>query len=495
VHVVSMRSTLDVLAQSGVGADGVHVEITRRQLFGAGIGLAGSGLIGVSQDVPPAFSHLQTGVGRRVTSGRTVTARYTRPVRRGSLLVAVVSRLSTRTLAPTVGQVSDDQGNHWLQAVEYFTASHFGVDIWYCEAAGGGNRPNVTGRCLGYPVYPGTDGMRMTVLEYSGARGFELCDQICQADITGRTVTATTNFNLESNDELAISAIVGDMSSAIVPRDWNSRLADVTQRSFIADTLSSGDRSAGSPLRAKWTGLTGGKAGAAVVATFVPRGVSSRSRRLVQSCYTDSAILPAGSGHASWTSQAYPVNPAPGNTLVAFMNGSIYHPSIDCGSVIEVTDSAGGHWNKVGESGVDDHTGINISCWICQSAVGGPTSLTATFSNASQQLACLLLEFANLPPGLKVRSVSRRTFGGDDPHLSTGTPLSAGDIAFAYRTSIYVLPQGPGSPAWKQMMSDTTGANALMMLDTPAGDVTASWSGNVVTGTLDLLLVALSADD
>jgi len=408
--------------------------------------------------------------------------------------VAVVSRLSTRTLAPTVGQVSDDQGNHWLQAVEYFTANHCGLDIWYCEAAGGGNRPTVTGKCLEYPVQPGTDGMRMTVLEYSGARGFELCDQICQADITGTTVTATTNFNLESNDELAISAIVGNMSSASVPTGWNSRLADVTQSSYIADSLSTGSSSAGSPLSAVWTGLTGGRAGAAVVATFVPRGVSSKSRRLVQSSYTDSAILPAGRGHARWMSQPYPVDPAPGNTLVAFMNGSIYHPDIDCGSVIEVTDSAGGRWHKVGESGIDDHTGINISCWICQSAVGGPTSLTARFSNRSQQLACLLLEFANLPANLKVRSVSRRSFGGDLPHLTTGTPLSAGDVAFAYRTSIYVIAQGPGSPAWKQMMSDTTGANALMMLDTPAGDVTASWSGNVVAGTLDLLLIALAAD-
>ena len=45
------------------------------------------------------------------------------------------------------------------------------------------------------------------------------------------------------------------------------------------------------------------------------------------------------------------------------------------------------------------------------------------------------------------------------------------------------------------MMSDTTGANALVMLDTPPGEVTASWSGRDVGHGLDLLLVALSADN
>ena len=179
-------------------------------------------------------------MGRRVTSGRTVTAHVREECEWRKLLVAVVSRLSTRTLAPTIGQISDDQGNHWLQAVEYFTADHYGVDIWYCESARGGNRPTVTGVCLGYPVRPGTDGMRMTLLEYSGARGFELCDQICQANITGAAATATTNFGLQSNDELAISVIVGNMTSATVPSGWNSRVADVTQRCYVADTLSSG---------------------------------------------------------------------------------------------------------------------------------------------------------------------------------------------------------------------------------------------------------------
>jgi hypothetical protein len=41
-------------------------------------------------------------------------------------------------------------------------------------------------------------------------------------------------------------------------------------------------------------------------------------------------------------------------------------------------------------------------------------------------------------------------------------------------------------------MSDTTGANAEMMLNTPQGPVTASWSGDVVENGLDLLLVTLS---
>jgi hypothetical protein len=306
-------------------------------------------------------------------------------------------------------------------------------------------------------------------------------------------VTTTSNFALVSDHELAISVIMGDMTAASVPAGWNARLADHSQRCFVADNLDTGASSAGRPLHATWRQLRGGDSGVGIMATFVPKGVSAGSRRLVQSSYTDSAILPAGLGHADWDSQRYPVNPKPGNTLVAFMNGSIYHPSIDCGSIVKVTDSAGGTWHKLGESGVDDHTGINISCWICPSAVGGPTSLTATFSNASQQLACLLLEFANLPPRLKVVNLERRSYGGDVPHLASGIPLSDGDVAFAFRTSIFVLPEGPGSRRWKQIMSDTTGANALMMLNTPAGEVTADWSGSVVGNGLDILLLGLSS--
>ena len=43
-------------------------------------------------------------------------------------------------------------------------------------------------------------------------------------------------------------------------------------------------------------------------------------------------------------------------------------------------------------------------------------------------------------------------------------------------------------------MSDTTGANALMMLSARTGTLTASWSGSVLNGGLDMLLLALSSD-
>jgi hypothetical protein len=467
------------------------VEITRRQLLGGTLGFAAAGFLASKEKPAGGYSVMQSTEGPGVTSGRVISCQFENNVTAGSLLVAVISRKATRNLAPTIGQVSDNKGDHWRQAVEFYGATNYGVDIWYCEHAGGGNRPTVTATGLGYPVHPGITGMNMQLLEYGGASGFELCDQICQTTIKGTSVTVATNFALRSNHELAISVLMGDMSGVTLPAGWNARLTDPKQKSFVADNLDTGASSAGVPLSGVWN-LQGGGSGVAIMATFVPRGVSARKRRLVQSSYTDSAILPTGKGHADWTSQPFPVDPKPGNTLIAFMNGSIYHPSIECGSIVRVTDSAGGVWHKLGESGADHHTGINISCWMCPTAVGGRTALTAHFSNASQQLACLLLEFANLPRGLKVVSRERRTFGSDIPPLSTGSTLAAGGIALAFRTSIFVLPEGPGSSSWTQILSDTTGANALMMLSTPDGVVTADWSGAVVDGGLDILLLALA---
>ena len=169
--------------------------------------------------------------------------------------MAVVSRLSTAPWRPQSGRCPTTKETTGGKRSSTSADRHYGVDIWYCERARGGNRPAVTAVCLGYPVYPGTDGMRMSLLEYSGADGFELCDQISQSNIRGTSASTTTTFGLRQDDELAITAIVGDMSSATPPLGWTTRVADTAQRCYVADTLSTGGASAA--LQAKWTGLAG----------------------------------------------------------------------------------------------------------------------------------------------------------------------------------------------------------------------------------------------
>ena len=114
-----------------------EVEISRRQLLGGSIGLASAGLLGACGSSSTGFSLRQSTEGTRVTTGRTISAQYPNNVSAGSLLVAVVTRKSTSVLAPTIGQVSDDQGNHWRQAVEFFSDDFYGLDIWYCEVSRG----------------------------------------------------------------------------------------------------------------------------------------------------------------------------------------------------------------------------------------------------------------------------------------------------------------------------------------------------------------------
>jgi hypothetical protein len=473
-------------------------EVTRRQLLGGGLGLAGLALFGACGAPSNGFSLRQSTEGTRTSGGFTTSAAFKRDVGPGNLLVAIITR-STGQWVSTIGEVRDNQGNHWKQAVEFGGDSTgpvgpHGVDIWYCESAGGGNRPMVTATQLlfanesGSPVY--NTGINMQLLEYSGCSGYELVDQIGQARITTTSVTVTSWHHLRADNELAISAIMGDMAAATVPSGWRSRVADTTQKFYVADNLDSGS-STGSSLGAAWTGLTGGTTGVAVVATFKPVGVASTAARLVQTTYTDSAIQQSG-GSPMQISQAFPVNPAPGNTLIAVMNGSIYHPAVECGSVTSVTDTAGNTWVPLAASGRDDFTGINIQVWMCRSANGGATSLTVNFSNASQQLSCLLLELANVSKNLVVDSSNggAGNFVGDSPNQVTSDAVSAGALAIAYRATFFTdQPRGP-NVGWMQVMSDTTGANCEMLLSAPAGVLAAHWTGSD-SGGLDILIVAL----
>ena len=340
------------------------------------------------------------------------------------------------------------------------------MDLWYCESAGGGNRPTVPAVGLDYPPLPGITGMNMQVVEYSGATGFELCDQIGQARISGPSVTSATNFALAADHELAICVVMGDMATAAVPPGWNRRLADTTQRCWVADNLDTGQSSAGLPLAARWTGLTGATGamrGVAVVATFVPKGVPATHRRLVQSSLHGLGHSPRRRRPSGLDLTALPGRPDPREYAGGLHERLDLPPEIQCGTIEQSPTppaDSGTSWPNQGPTTAPE----SISRAGCaRSAPGGPTALTATFSNASQQLACLLLEFANLPSNLQVAECGATNLRRRRPPLRRGSP-SAGDIALAYRTSIFVLPQGPGSTGWHQILSDTTGANALMVL-------------------------------
>ena len=82
------------------------------------------------------YTNVQNTAGTRVTAGTqpwSVSKQYASNVTTGNMLVAIVSRVATVNSPPTVGQVSDDQGNPWHQAVEC-SNSHYGVDMWVCES-------------------------------------------------------------------------------------------------------------------------------------------------------------------------------------------------------------------------------------------------------------------------------------------------------------------------------------------------------------------------
>lgn len=452
-----------------------------------------------------AYSFVQSAEGTRVTSGFTISASYTtQNVVAGNLLVAVVSRRianSTNVSCPTIGQVADNQGNRWKQAVEFDGAvsvvkSVYGVDIWYCESAGGGNKPTVTATVLHSPQFAIT-GMNMQVLEYSGNSGHELVDQIGQALISTTSVTVTTNFNLAASNDLAISVVGGDQSAATVPSGYTSRLADTTQGFWVADNVSTG--SSGSTLSAAWTSLTGATQGSAILVTFKSAGSSGPT--LLQSSYTDAAYPSAAS--LTWNSQAYPVNPTAGNTLIAFVTGIVRGSTI--GSPIttgslpcraqSVTDTASNTWIGLGESGTDNTSGVNWTGWLCRSAIGAATTLTATFNQLAESAAFLLLEFQGLAPNLVVDGTASVASGTASSSWTVTTPGSvhAGSLALAIISS---LPIGLNavSSGWSQIMSDTSGVGwaAMQLSVASAGALTVSWnSANQPIAATDILLVAL----
>lgn len=448
-----------------------------------------------------AYAFVQSVEGTRVTSGTTITATYTtQNVGAGNLLVAVVSRSVSSGSSASIGQVTDNQGNYWKQAVEYDQAVNLvggtqGIDIWYCESAGGGNKPAVTATVLGSPNNAIT-GMNMQLLEYSGPSGRELVDQIGQANVTTTSVTVTTNFNLGASNDLAISCVSGNMSAATVPSGWTSRLADTTQKFWVADNVATG--SSGSTVSAAWTSLTGATVGSGILVCFRQAGTqTSAGPTLLQSSYTDASFPSAAS--LTWTSQAYPVNPTAGNVLICFVtgiiNGSVlgnYNSNLLSCHAQSITDTASNTWLPLAHSGVDNTSGVDWRLFICRSAKNSATTLTATFNQLATSAAFLLLEFKGLAPDLVIDQTASVASVNTSVSWTASTPnnVKAGSLALAIMSSLPAEVNHPAS-GWTQILSDTSGVgNAAMQLSTTAGGLTTTWSGGPFQST-DILLAAL----
>jgi len=439
-----------------------------------------------------AYSFVQVEQGLLVTSGTTVSANYsTQNVGTGNLLVAVISRAVASGTVPSIGQVTDDKGNYWKQAVEFQDAvldigGSQGTDIWYCESAGGGNKPTVTGTLSGFPVNTISE-MNMLVLEYSGNSGHELVDQIGQASITTTSVSIETNYNLADAGDLLISVVTGNMTAATVPTSHTSRLADITQKYWVADLIGP---TQGSQATAAWTGLTAATKGVGIIVCFKAAGATS-GPTLLQSSYSNAAY-PVATPLTSWTSQAFPVNPTAGNLLVALVSGIVSSPF---GSVpaLTCTGAAGDTWRKVGESGVDPTSGVNLALFVCSTTQGGSAyTITVTFPFPSAGFSCLLMEFAGYDYPVVVDSGA----GIAANHVTQAWTITAqnsvlaGDLALAAVSSLPVVPNAPAS-GWTQVLSDTAGVGyACMQLATAAGTLTSTWTGPAIAGT-DMVLTAL----
>lgn len=428
---------------------------------------------------------LQSNTGTRTRSGTSISCAFESILTKGSLLIAVISRETGSASVPTIGQVSDGI-NHWKQVVETTNLHNLGIDLWCCEASAGGTKPTVTASVNGFP-HDSITGMKIALLEYSGFKGSQLVDQIGVTSIAARSVSVATNFATTQPNELLLSVVTGDMHSATAPSGWNARLADVSQRFWIADNLDSGSDTG--VQTAAWTGLERATNGGAVIVAFRTIGRTS-GPVLLQDSYTNSN--PSGSLRTVRTSQRFSVDPTAGNTLVAMICGGDYsaEPYRSC-DVTMVTDSVGGLWQKVGDQLADDRTGVKWSIWVCDSAVGGSTSLTVTFDPGNDCMACLLMELTGMPPINIADSIGTNSFRSI-PLVSTNAPVLADDVAFYVFSWVFDARRTPAA-GWIQVFSDTSGCGAMgMMPATPVGILTATLDGSG-GGAYDSLLVAIRA--
>jgi hypothetical protein len=443
-----------------------------------------------------AFVQGAAGIG--VTSGRIASAQFDSNVLAGNLLVAVVKRRTTGPNARiAVVNVIDDVGNKWKQAAEGVTAgaTHLhGVDVWYCDQAGGGNRPIVTAAVQGFPDDP-PKGLRVLVLEYGdGAGGFECVESTGYCEIDGRSGSISTRDTCSPND-LLVTVIGNDSSAYTTPRGFVSRLTDTTIGFAVADKLDSG---AGATQTARWTGLTGNTAGYGLIVAFKPGGI--RTADQIRSLSTQYRLEPLGRGvhPPRGTAISPPFRaPTPGNTLICFVS-----PYVD-NDVVALRDDHGNTWTRLFHGG-NDTVGLGQnSAWIARNVVGAAPTITLIATMVAgesilwNQTLWLLIEYANLAEDAIVIAAGNALMhaSSDSPSVSTdGAHDGCETLMLSYIGGQVNNFDGLRPNAgWHSRWSDSMGSNGVIERVVSTQEVqTAGWTYNVVQGC-SLFVVALGA--
>jgi hypothetical protein len=445
-----------------------------------------------------AATFVQATAGTGVTSGLTASAQYSSNVTAGNLLVAVVKRRTIGASARiAVANVCDDVGNKWKQATEGVTAgkNHLhGVDVWYCDQAGGANRPIVTATVQGFPDDP-PNGLRVLVLEYGGgAGGYECVDSTGCQEIDGRSGSIRTRDTCAPND-LLVSVIGNDSSAFTAPSGFTSRLTDTSIGFAVADKLDSGARAA---QTATWTRLTHNTVGYGVIVAFKTGGIRTGDEiRLLSTQYR---LEPLGRGVSPPPGTAISPafnGPTAGNTLICFVS-----PYVD-NDVVAIDDDHGNTWRRLFHCG-NDTIGLGQNAvWIAQNVVGSAPTITLTATMVAgesilwNQTLWLLMEYVNLAMDAVVL-----TSGNALMHAPSNAPTASTRGTLDGRETLVLSYIGgqvnnfdglEPKAGWHSRWSDSMGSNAVIERVVSTAVVqTAGWTYNVVQGS-SLFVIALGA--
>lgn len=416
--------------------------------------------------------------GSRVTTGLATTSAYGSNNGSGNLLISITAKSTTgNNSMPTIGTVTDTRGNKWKQAVEGGFVQNSGfvywmnqsLDIWIAEQSIAGAN-TLTQTCLGFPVTGVINGMQSVGLEYSGATGFQLMEAVgFNQGTSAATFSVSTNFGVSTSHELQVAAIITDasvvnLSAASLAAGWVLAASEGTQGLYIAHLLDSG--TATGVQSVSWA-LVGATQNAGAICCFTPTGVSSSSPHILQSSYQEQL-------HGSNTTQAFSVNPTPGNTLFCILyQGPAFIPSL--------TDVAANYWVPVTNYVTGTLQDTDWALWMCKSCVGGTTQMSIPPGITNGAVQSILFEVGGvaMPLTLDQWAANKAT------SITTGSVLS-GDFAIGKSSDLFATAVPTPAAGWQILFSDTAGVGYMQVYpNTPSGaltlanNVASNWGNQV----------------